>query len=309
MSGPDILVVGSINVDLLLFQQRLAARGETLLADGLREEYGGKGANQAVQAARLGKRVGFIGAVGDDERGRASAANLAAEGIGAHLAEVALPTGLGVVNVLAGGEVHATIIRGANEAVTPELLGEHAAVFAGVKFVILQNEIPVEANAAAARLARVAGTQVIYNAAPARELDRAMLADCDWLIVNEEEAAAFLGEHADSPAGMTRAIAGLHEVCPRVIVTLGAAGSVLSTPEGVTVIEAVPVTAVDSTGAGDSYVGAFAAALSDGVPAVTAARIAARIAAMATRSVGAQTSMPRIQDVQDDPVRAQASDP
>lgn len=304
MSRPDILVVGSINVDLLLFQDRLPARGETLLANGLREEFGGKGANQAVQAARLGQSVRFIGAVGTDERGRGSEQNLIDNGIDAHLAKVDLPTGLGVVNVLPQGEVHATILRGANEAVTPALVRANADLFAAAGIVILQNEIPAESNAEAIRCATDAGATVIYNAAPARDVERSITRACTYLVVNEEEAAHFLGRRVDDPTAMATAILELHDACERVIVTMGAAGSILSTPDGVTAIPVLPVNAVDTTGAGDAYVAAFASALNDGRDEAGAARIAATVAAMATRSVGAQTSMPKAQDVEDDPVRA-----
>ncbi|HEY3410937.1 MAG TPA: ribokinase [Propionicimonas sp.] len=304
MSKRDILVVGSINVDLLLFQDRLPARGETFLANGLREEFGGKGANQAVQAARLGQTVRFLGAVGTDERGRGSEKNLIDNGIDCHLGKVDIPTGLGVVNILPGGEVHATILRGANEAVTPSLVRDNAELFTNAGLVILQNEIPAEANAEAVRCAVEAGARVIYNAAPARDVDPALTRACAYLVVNEEEAAHFLGRRVDDLEAMTTAITELHVVCPRVIVTMGAAGSVLSTLEGVTVIPVQPVNAVDTTGAGDAYVAAFASALNDGSDEVAAARIAATVAAMATRSVGAQTSMPKAQDVQDDSVRA-----
>lgn len=304
MSRPDILVVGSINVDLLLFQDRLPARGETFLANGLREEFGGKGANQAVQAARLGQTVRFLGAVGNDERGRGSEQNLLDNGIDRHLAKVDLPTGIGVVNVLPHGEVHATILRGANEAVTPALIQANAQLFTSGSVVILQNEIPAESNAEAIRCATAAGAKVIYNAAPARDVDPALTRACSYLVVNEEEASHFLGRRVDDVADMKSAITELNQICPRVIVTMGAAGSLLSTPEGVTVIPVHAVKAVDTTGAGDAYVAAFAAGLIDGKDEVGAARIAATVAALATRSVGAQTSMPKAQDVQDDPVRA-----
>lgn len=309
MTKPYLLVVGSINVDLLLFQDRLPARGETYLAHGFREEFGGKGANQAVQAARLGQRVRFLGAVGTDARGRASEQNLIAHRIDARLARSSEPTGLGVVNVLPGGEVHATILRGANEAVTAQFVRDNAEAFDGVGLVILQNEVPEEANAEAVRCAAAAGAPVIYNAAPAREVAPELVAACSYLVVNQEEAAHFLGRDVDTMKEMSSAITGLNLLCPRVIVTMGVAGSLLSTPEGVTVIATVPADAVDTTGAGDAYVAAFAAALNDGVDESTAARIAARVAAMATRAVGAQTGMPTAQDVSDDPVRAQATHP
>jgi ribokinase len=188
--------------------------------------------------------------------------------------------------------------------VTPSLVRDNAELFTNAGLVILQNEIPAEANAEAVRCAVEAGARVIYNAAPARDVDPALTRACAYLVVNEEEAAHFLGRRVDDLEAMTTAITELHVVCPRVIVTMGAAGSVLSTLEGVTVIPVQPVNAVDTTGAGDAYVAAFASALNDGSDEVAAARIAATVAAMATRSVGAQTSMPKAQDVQDDSVRA-----
>ena len=213
MSRPDILVVGSINVDLLLFQDRLPARGETFLANGLREEFGGKGANQAVQAARLGQTVRFLGAVGNDERGRGSEQNLLDNGIDCHLAKVDLPTGIGVVNVLPHGEVHATILRGANEAVTPALIQANAQLFTSGSVVILQNEIPAESNAEAIRCATAAGAKVIYNAAPARDVDPALTRACSYLVVNEEEASHFLGRRVDDVADMKSAITELNQIC------------------------------------------------------------------------------------------------
>lgn len=208
------------------------------------------------------------------------------------------------MNVLPHGEVHATILRGANEAVTPALIQANAQLFTSGSVVILQNEIPAESNAEAIRCATAAGAKVIYNAAPARDVDPALTRACSYLVVNEEEASHFLGRRVDDVADMKSAITELNQICPRVIVTMGAAGSLLSTPEGVTVIPVHAVKAVDTTGAGDAYVAAFAAGLIDGKDEVGAARIAATVAALATRSVGAQTSMPKAQDVQDDPVRA-----
>ncbi|MFZ1284512.1 MAG: ribokinase [Propionicimonas sp.] len=308
MSKPDILVVGSINVDLLLFQPRLAYRGETLLATEMREEFGGKGANQAVQCARLGQHVTFLGAVGKDERGRGSRTNLEAQGIECHLAEVDAPTGLGVVNVLANGEVHATILRGANAEVTPEWVRQNESLFERAGIVILQNEIPAESNAEAIRCASAAGARVIYNAAPARAVDLETTRACDYFVVNEEEARFFLGEELAEPTDMREAAVLLRNYCPRVILTLGAAGSLISTQSGVHEVPVVPVRAVDTTGAGDAYVGAFASSLLDGESEGRAAGIAAKVAAMATTGVGAQTSMPSIEDLRHDSVRAEAHD-
>ncbi len=308
MSKRDILVVGSINVDLLLFQERLPLRGETLVADGMREEFGGKGANQAVQAARLDQSVIFLGAVGKDERGRASKRNLESQRIECHLQEVDRPTGLGVVSILVNGEVHATILRGANAEVTPEWIRENGELFERAGIVILQNEIPAEANEEAIRLARAAGARIIYNAAPARAVSPSLTQQCDYFIVNEEEAMFFLGERLATRSDIEDAIPRLHEYCSRLVVTLGAEGSLLATESGTHFIPVVPVKALDTTGAGDAYVGAFASSLLAGASEVEAASIAAKVAGLATTGVGAQTSMPTIEDITDDSVRTEAQD-
>lgn len=303
MSRPDILVVGSINFDTLLFQSRLPLRGETLLARDVREDFGGKGTNQAVQCAKLGQHVTFLGAVGRDQRGRISVRNLQAQGIECHIAEVDAPTGMGVVNVLDNGEVHATILEGANGRVDAAFVLEHRELFQRAGFVILQNEIPSEAVEMAVRCAVMAEAKVLYNAAPARLVPAAVTAQCEYFIVNEEEAMFYLDQRVDDIETMTSSIAKLKEYCPKVIVTLGAAGSLISFDSAVHHVPAVPVKAVDTTGAGDSFVGALASALNDGLSDLDAARFAARVAARATAGVGAQTSMPTSGDVSYDQVR------
>ena len=304
-----ILVVGSINYDILLFQERLPRRGETLLASELREEFGGKGANQAVQCARLGQRVCFVGAVGKDQRGAASLKNLEAEGVECHVAQVENPTGVGVVHVLDNGEVHATILAGANGDVTPGLLAASTDLFERAAYVILQNEIPMESVIATIRLAVAAGSQVVYNAAPARFIDAEISRLCHWLVLNEDEAMSFLGERVEGVDAMRRAVPALWRFCDKVIVTLGADGSLVATDGEVHHIPAVAVQAVDTTGAGDSYVAAFVSALNDKAPPLEAARFAGEVAAVATTGVGAQRSMPGRGDVAHDPVRTSALDP
>lgn len=174
--------------------------------------------------------------------------------------------------------------------------------------VILQNEIPAEANAEAIRLARAAGARIIYNAAPARAVSPSLTQQCDYFIVNEEEAMFFLGERLASRSDIEDAIPRLHEYCSRLVVTLGAEGSLLATESGTHFIPVVAVKALDTTGAGDAYVGAFASSLLNGASEVEAASIAAKVAGLATTGVGAQTSMPTIEDITDDSVRTEAQD-
>lgn len=291
MPENSVLVVGSLNYDLFLFQDRLAAVGETLTADGMREAFGGKGGNQAVQAAKLGAPVAFLGAVGQDERGQAYQRVLEQEGIRAWLTPVEQPTGLGVVNVLPGGDVHATIVEGANGTVDADHVRAHQELFDGIGFLILQNEIPESGVRAAAELGRQAGATVVYNAAPARPWSHSI--PCDYLIVNEEEARS-MAEPGQAASGQWADLAhSLAGTGPSVIITLGARGAVACLGGEVVDLTPYPATAVDSTGAGDSFVGAFVAALREGRDARSAASLAGGVAAITTEGVGAQTSMPR----------------
>jgi len=303
MTGGDILVVGSINLDILLFQDRLPARGETFTARDVRESFGGKGANQAVQCAKLGQRVRFLGAVGRDTRGRECRVNLERHAVQCHLAEVDQPTGIGVNNILGQGELHATIVPGANGAITATWVRENQDLFHSTSFVIIQNEIPAEANAEAIRLAHLTGARVIYNAAPADPATTALLRHCDYLIVNEEESHAYAGA-GRADGDIRQIVVALRKLSPRVIVTLGAAGSYASFDADIHHVPPTPVTPVDTTGAGDSFVGAFTAALNTGLADLDAAKIASVVAAKATMGVGAQTSMASDWGTFNDQVRA-----
>jgi ribokinase len=304
MNNGDIVVVGSINLDILLFQDRLPTRGETYTAREVREGFGGKGANQAVQCARLGQRVLFLGAVGPDSRGRECRANLEDQGVECHLKEVGVPTGIGVNNVLGHGELHATIVRGANAEVTPDWVRRNDGLFRTASFVVIQNEIPAETNAEAIRTAHDAGARVVYNAAPADPGTADLLRGCDYLIVNEEEAKAYLGARWTETADVAELVVGLKNFCPRVIVTLGGAGSLVSFDADIHPVPPVPVIPVDTTGAGDAFVGAFTSALNAGIADLDAAKLASGVAAQATMGVGAQTAMANGWRVTDDQVRA-----
>jgi len=306
-----ILVIGSINYDFLLTQDRLPRRGETLVAKDLKRMHGGKGANQAVQSARLGAAVEFIGAVGDDEAGRLSRENFSAEGILTLLKESTLATGIGLVHVVGDGEVYATIYEGANSAVDRDWIFDHAARMSAADVVIIQNEIPVEANAAAVEVAGNHGIPVVYNAAPARPVPTEVTQACAWFIVNEDEAAYYLGRPLGDPAAVPKMIAAAEEIrhrCARVVLTLGRHGCVVSTERGSHHIPSLPAAAVDTTGAGDSFVGAFAVAISEGADELAAARIATRVASLTVQGFGAQTSMPMRDDVGHETVLTPAAD-
>ncbi|AYD89474.1 ribokinase [Actinomyces sp. 2119] len=310
-SGKDgVLVVGSINDDLIVFQDRLPRRGETLVGHHLRESFGGKGANQAVQASRMGARVSLVGAVGQDLRGRSCLENLREEGIECRVRTAQEDTGVGVEHIV-DGDVFATIVPGANARVDPEWVTCQEDLFRTASVVVLQNEIPAESNVQAVRLARLHGARVVYNAAPARAADPAMMRECDYLVVNEEEAQHYLGSRItdlDDPQETARAVTALRHLSPGVIMTLGERGSHVAVNGEVHHVPAVPAQVVDATGAGDSFVGAFAAALDGGRDDLGAAILASHVAARTVTGAGAQTSMPRYKDLSDEAVRAQGGD-
>ncbi|MEL4503467.1 ribokinase [Luteococcus sp. H91] len=304
-------MIGSINYDLFLMQDRIPLRGETLLARGVREGFGGKGANQAVQAARLGRKVAFVGAVGSDDRGTASIANLREQGIDCHVDVVAAPTGLGVVNVLGDGSVFATVVPGANLSVTVDRVQAAASLLEAAQYVILQNEIPVPTVRAAMELARHSGAKVVYNAAPMNTASSELARGCDVLIVNEEEAMALLGRRLEDLTAIRNALPELEGLCPQVIVTAGEHGAYTCHDGKTRHVAPMAVQAVDTTGAGDSFVGAFTSALVSGATFDQAASLASAVAAETTTGVGAQTSMPTSMERggSDDSLRASSEDP
>jgi ribokinase len=299
MAG-SILVVGSINYDYLFTQDRLPRRGETFPASSMEGAFGGKGANQAIQAARLGADVKFLGAVGPDDTGSKSRANLEAHNILAILGDSPLSTGTAAVNITGAGEVYATIFEGANGSVDADFIIQHQSSIAEADIVILQNEIRADANAQVIALAHAAGVPIIYNAAPARDVEQSVSSLCTWFVVNEDEATFYLGRPLGDPTdvdAMKVAAQELRRFGVGVILTLGSHGSIVATASDTAFVAAKPVRAVDTTGAGDSFVGAFAVALLEGNPVLVAASAAALVASLTVMGVGAQSSMPMREDI------------
>ncbi len=305
----DVVVVGSINVDLLLRVDRHPGPGETLLGGSAEHLAGGKGANQAVAAARSGARTAMVGAVGDDATSEVALEHL--RGAAVDLTSVGVepgPTGLAVVTVAANGENTIVVIAGANAAVTPDVVRAAAPVIRDARLCVLQAEIPLAAVEEAVALARAAGVRVVLNVAPAVRLSWETLRAADPLVVNQHEASILLdGGAVEAVTGgdaaaqrpvdpvvaagiaAARALRGLG--VPSVVVTLGGAGSV--TLDGdIAVIPARPVPVVDTTGAGDAFVGALAAGLAAGRSLVDAATHATRVAAASVQRLGAQASYP-----------------
>jgi ribokinase len=291
-----IVVVGSINLDLVVAVDRHPAPGETVIGGDVRELPGGKGANQAVAAARLGARVAMVGRVGGDGAGTRLRDGLAAEGVDvAHVREDRdAPTGRALIAVDAGGENTVVVSPGANGRVGGDDVEAARAMIADASVLLLQHEVPAEAVAAA--IAAAGGT-VVLNPAPAR----ALAAPVDVLVPNRGELEALVGRGGD-PADLARSLHGARAV----VVTLGAEGAVAVEGDMVQRVAAPVVEVVDTTGAGDAFCGALAAALAEGAAVVEAARWAVRAAAVSVTRVGAQGGLPRRSDVSAAVVRGAA---
>ena len=297
-----IVVVGSVNIDLMLRCPQLPAAGETVLGGDLLQAPGGKGANQAVAAARLGAEVAFIGCIGDDAFGELAAAALRAEGIDTrHLQRCpGLATGVAMVLSDATGDNCIALSLGANLALTPAYIDAAAHLFDGAALVVCQLESPLASVQHAAALARQHGVPLLLNPAPAQPLPAALQHLVDLLVPNAHEAAALcaalpgavaLRGPADHAKALRLAGAG------RVIVTCGGDGAVLASEEGTLHSPACPTPVLDTTGAGDCFVGSLAAALVSGHRLPQAIDLAQRAAAFSVARRGAQAAMPRRVDL------------
>jgi ribokinase len=286
----ELVVVGSMNVDQITYCPRFPADGETLVATRYAQGFGGKGANQAVMAARLGAHVSMIGCLGDDDLGDATIANFGAfdvdtTGVG-RIAGV--PSGVAPIWVDAAGTNRILIVPGANGALTAEhvadaLGGRHADV------VVAQLETPQAATAAAFAWARAEGATTVLNAAPAAPVQSAVLDQVDWLITNESEFAVLFATDPD-PAAIAEAATTSR--CG-VVVTLGAAGARVAAPgEPASSVPSPSATAVDTTGAGDAFVATFAVALAAGSSPAEAVRLGCAAGSLSVQRPGTQTSFP-----------------
>jgi len=293
-----IVVVGSLNMDLVVPVARFPVAGETLLGGDYARHPGGKGANQAVAAARAGGEVAMIGRVGADGFGEALTRGLRGDGVGTDgvVALPDVPTGVAFISVDPRAQNTIIVAPGANARLAPENLD--AGRFAGARIVLLQLEVPLPTVLQAARLGRRAGARVVLNPSPAQPLAAAQLADVDLLVVNETEAAGLAGRPVDEVAGAPEdAAAALTTLVPAVVLTLGAAGAAWAEarPGGASAAGLVPgfaVDAVDTTAAGDAFAGALAVRLANGEALSDAVRFANAAGALAATRPGAQPSLP-----------------
>lgn len=291
-SPPEIVVVGSANLDLVVDVDTIPLVGETVMGGDLRRIAGGKGANQAVAAARLGRRVAMVGRLGADEGGTILRRALDRDGVDTTFLHTTAdtPNGVALIAVGADGDNAIVVSPGANERVNPADIDAASAVIDHASVTLLQLEIPLEAVAAAA--ARSTGT-VILNPAPAPSgaLPEGLLADVEVLVPNQTELATLAGH--DGPVDRDLAAALASDLpCRAVIVTLGADGALVIADGQQTHVPAPIVTPVDTTAAGDSFCGGLADGLVRGLDLVEATRWAVRVGAATTQRAGAQPSLP-----------------
>lgn len=295
MERPRVTVVGSTMIDLVAYAERLPTDGETVVGTSFHSGFGGKGANQAVMATRLGADVTVVAAVGEDDYGAATIANFEREGIATqHVARVPGSSGVAPIWVDGRGSNRIIIVAGANLRVSPAA-AEAGVVASRPAVVIGQFEIPQATTAAGFRAARASGATTILNPAPAADMAPELLAVTDWLVPNETEFARLAGESlAEDPDVEARQIeAFATRLGISVAVTLGSRGAaVMAAGDRLTRVPAPPVTAVDTTGAGDAFVGGFAVGLAMGRDPLAAARLGCAAASDSVTRPGTQLSYP-----------------
>jgi ribokinase len=292
-----VTVIGSYAVGLTMRAPRIPVAGETLLADEFDQGPGGKGSNQAIQAARMGVPARLVAAVGRDGFGDAALALWASEGVDATLVrrEADVATGAGFILLDAAGENRIMLYPGANALLDARRIGALADDIAGSAVVLAQLETAVAAAAAAMRAGRACGATTILNPAPAITLPDGLLADVDLLVPNETEARILLGLAPEAPAdeaGLCAAL--LDRGAGAVVMTLGARGALMADAGGVTHVDAVAADVVDTTGAGDAFCGTLAAGLAQGRTREDAVRRAVCAGALACNRLGVVPSLPLI---------------
>ncbi len=290
----QIAAIRSANADFVVEVARRPLGGETLMGGELHIFPGGKGANQAVAASKAGGSVSFVGAVGDDGNGSLLTNSLESAGVDtSSLLRVATPTGTAIIMLTPDGENSIVVCPGANHEFAAEEAAQHAETWRGAQIAVLSLEIPISTVEYVASDSARHGTRVVLNAAPAHQLNAEVLGVCDPLIVNEHEALEVLGADTDDPdrenfARLAERLLGAG--ARSVVITLGSQGALVADASGCTPLPAFSVTPVDTTGAGDAFVGALSASLARQESLSEAVTFAQAMAALSVQHLGAQSS-------------------
>ncbi|MEI7729840.1 MAG: ribokinase [Verrucomicrobiota bacterium] len=301
MSKPAIIVVGSSNTDMIIRLDHIPKPGETILGGEFLTAAGGKGANQAVGAARAGGAVTFVARVGGDMFGEQAIAGFRHDGIGVEyvLRDQAAPSGVALIFVAKDGENSIAVASGANGKLSVADITDARSAFAGARVCVMQLETPLKTVQAAAKLAAQLGLTVILNPAPARPLPDRLLRQITILTPNESEAELLTGIAVKDPASAARAAAQLRSKgAQTVVLTLGPRGALVADAVGYRLIPGFKVKAVDTTAAGDIFNGALAVALAEGRSLDAAVRFANAAAALSVTKLGAQPSAPRRPEIE-----------
>lgn len=300
-TAPRLCVVGSANIDLTFRTTRLPRPGETLAGQAFQLGFGGKGANQAVMAARLGARVQFVGKLGRDAFAEQTLAQYRAEGIDtAHItSDSERSSGVAAIIVDDDARNCILVVPGANQSLSPADVNQAAEAVRSASAVLCQLEVPVETTLETFRLARASGVRTILNPAPAASLPEELFRRTDLCIPNETELELLTGRPVRELSEVETAARALRERGPaNVVVTLGSRGTLLLLGDETRHVPAPVVQAVDTSGAGDAFIGALAVFLAEGVEPVEAARRANATAALSVTRTGTQSSFPTREEVE-----------
>ena len=297
----NILVIGSINYDLVVYTQRHPIPGETILGDRFQTFPGGKGANQAIAAARLGGHVQMVGRIGNDSFGQELSENLNKNQVDiSNVRKVKEPTGIALITVDAKGQNSIIVVPGANAKLTRKDMDALKAAIQGTKILVLQLEIPLEVVIHVVDIAYASGITILLNPAPATPIPIETLRKVTFLIPNESELALLSGIQIKNFSDCRKAISHLQSLgCNQIILTRGEHGAYYFYQDNQIFAPPFDVTVVDTTAAGDAFIGGLAAALADGIDLQIALLRASAAGALAVTKAGAQTSLPDITELDD----------
>lgn len=300
LTDSKVVVIGSLNYDIIVKQQRMPAKGETVQGDDVIQGPGGKGANQAASSALLGINTYMVGKVGDDRFGQALTGSLKAFGVNVDHVLKHKITGLGLVHSMPDGDYYSTVIKGSNGSVLREDVDKVSELTKNADFLVLQDEIPAETSDYAIKKFSVEPVSIILNNAPARKISKEILAKVDWLIVNEIEAQIMADIKIDSREKAFEASDKLLKMVKSgVIITLGEHGSIAKTKDEKVFIPAKKnIHAIDTTGAGDSFIGGLISAFEQKMNLKDSMRFATEVSAITVTKNGGQASFPTLKEIQ-----------